>query len=115
MSPKEILLQGIEQAPKEMLQDLLDCFLKLKARYGPKASSAQASSNWPVQAPSRAALVAESQGFWAGKPLEQLRSRQKPMTVASLQDFAVDFWPEDESTDDFLSFLAEQRQAAVEG
>lgn len=65
--------------------------------------------------PSLETLAAESQDFWAGKSLEQLRHLQRPMAVSALQEFAVDFWPEDESTDEFLSFLAEQRHSAVEG
>jgi len=60
------------------------------------------------------ALATESQFFWAGKPLEQLRRVQQPVTVSSLQELVVDCWPEDESVDDFLNFLSEQRRASVE-
>lgn len=116
VTPKEILLQGIEQAPKAMLQELLDCFLTLKSRYGSQstASSLPLYRSPSMATPERSALVAESQAFWAGKPLEQLRVAQQPITVTSLQELAVDFWPSDEKADDFLGFLYEQRSMGAD-
>ncbi|MEM9092285.1 MAG: hypothetical protein AAGC93_26575 [Cyanobacteria bacterium P01_F01_bin.53] len=55
-------------------------------------------------------LKALSNEFWQGIPLQQLRSLQSPATVRSLQDVAADFWPPEDSIEDFLSYLREQRQ-----
>ncbi len=48
--------------------------------------------------------------FWQGISLGQLRTTQTPTTVHNLKDLAADFWPEEDSIEDFLTFLQEQRQ-----
>lgn len=59
---------------------------------------------------SQADLKALSTQFWQGTSLQQLRTTQTPTTVHSLKDLAADFWPAEDSIDDFLTFLREQRQ-----
>ncbi|MBW4470446.1 MAG: hypothetical protein KME45_08560 [Stenomitos rutilans HA7619-LM2] len=56
-------------------------------------------------------LSALSAQFWQGISLQQLRATQTPTTVHSLKDLAADFWPTEDSIDDFLFFLRQQRQA----
>lgn len=51
--------------------------------------------------------------FWKSTPLQQVRATQNPMTVHHLQDLVVDFWPAEDSIEDFLSFLRQQRQEAI--
>jgi len=51
--------------------------------------------------------------FWQGIPLQQLRATQTPTTVHSLKDLAADFWPAEDSIEDFLTFLREQRQKVI--
>ncbi len=51
--------------------------------------------------------------FWQGFTLEQLTAQSSPTAMKDLGDFAVDFWPEDESVEDFLAFLRQQRQEAA--
>ena len=55
-------------------------------------------------------LKALSTQFWQGISLQQLRATQAPTTVTSLEDLATDFWPAEDSVEDFLTFLREQRQ-----
>lgn len=55
-------------------------------------------------------LKALSTQFWQGISLQQLCTTQTPMTVTSLKDLATDFWPAEDSIEDFLTFLREQRQ-----
>lgn len=51
--------------------------------------------------------------FWQGIPLQQLRTTQTPMTVHNLKDLAADFWPTEDSIEDFLTFLRQQRQEVI--
>jgi hypothetical protein len=51
--------------------------------------------------------------FWQDIPLQQLRATQTPMTVYNLKDLAADFWPVEDSIDDFLTFLRQQRQEMI--
>lgn len=51
--------------------------------------------------------------FWQGMTIEQLLVTQTPTTVCDLKDLATDFWPEEDSIEDFLSFLQQQRQSAT--
>ena len=55
-------------------------------------------------------LKAVSAQFWQGISLQQLCAAKSPMTVHSLKDLAADFWPAEDSIEDFLVFLREQRQ-----
>jgi hypothetical protein len=48
--------------------------------------------------------------FWQGIPLQQLRTTQAPVTVHNLKDLAADFWPEEDSIENLLTFLRQQRQ-----
>lgn len=48
--------------------------------------------------------------FWQGTTLKQLLATQTPTTVHNIQDLAADFWPQEDSIDDFLTFLRQQRQ-----
>jgi hypothetical protein len=48
--------------------------------------------------------------FWKGTTLGQLYAAQTPTTVHNLKDLAADFWPIEDSIEDFLTFLHQQRQ-----
>ena len=48
--------------------------------------------------------------FWQGVSLQTLRAAQPPATVHDLTDLAADFWPEEDSIEDFLNFLQKQRR-----
>ncbi|PZD70894.1 hypothetical protein C1752_08669 [Acaryochloris thomasi RCC1774] len=58
-------------------------------------------------------LKALSTQFWHGTSLKQLRATQTPTTIHNLKDLAADFWPAEDSIEDFLTFLREQRQAVI--
>ena len=48
--------------------------------------------------------------FWHGTTLKQLLATQTPTPVHDIKDLAANFWPEEDSIDDFLTFLRQQRQ-----
>jgi len=51
--------------------------------------------------------------FWQGTTLKQLLATQTPTTVHNLKALAADFWPEEDSIEDFLTFLRQQRQEVL--
>jgi hypothetical protein len=51
-----------------------------------------------------------SDEFWQGTPLNQLLTTQTPTPVQNIKELAADFWPEEDSIEDFLGFLQQQRQ-----
>jgi hypothetical protein len=51
--------------------------------------------------------------FWQGISLQQLRTTQTPTTVRNLKDLAADFWPKEDSIEDFLTFLRQQRHKVI--
>lgn len=51
--------------------------------------------------------------FWQDTTLQQLLTTQTPTTVHKLKDLAADFWPAEDSIDDFLTFLRQQRQKVI--
>lgn len=55
-------------------------------------------------------IKVRSAQFWQGVSLQQLRDTQSPTTVHSLKNLAADFWPAEDSIEDFLAFLQKQRQ-----
>jgi hypothetical protein len=48
--------------------------------------------------------------FRQGISLKQLLETQTPTTIHNLEGMAADFWPEEDSIEDFLIFLQQQRQ-----
>ena len=62
---------------------------------------------------SQADLKTLSAQFWQGISLQQLCATQTPTTVHSLKDLAADFWPAEDSIEDFLIFLQQQRQEVI--
>jgi hypothetical protein len=54
-----------------------------------------------------------SEQFRQGTTLKQLLATQPPTTIHNLKDIAADFWPEEDSIEDFLIFLRQQRQELI--
>lgn len=50
-----------------------------------------------------------SEQFSQGVTLQQLLTSQTPTTVDNIKDLAADFWPQEDSIEEFLSFLRQQR------
>lgn len=46
--------------------------------------------------------------FWQPKPLSHYLQNRPPLR--DITDLAADFWPEDESIDDFIAFVRQQRR-----
>jgi hypothetical protein len=57
------------------------------------------------------AFTEESAAFWSPRSIDELAQTQAAPVVTDIRALAVDFWPEDESADDFNQFIAEQRRA----
>jgi hypothetical protein len=53
----------------------------------------------------------ESAAFWSPRSIDEIVQAQTAPVVTDIRTLAVDFWPEDESADDFNQFIAEQRRA----
>ncbi|MEA5618769.1 hypothetical protein VB711_13105 [Cronbergia sp. UHCC 0137] len=50
---------------------------------------------------------------WQDTTLKELLATQTPTTVHNLKHLAADFWPEEDSIEDFLIFLRQQRQEVI--
>jgi len=48
--------------------------------------------------------------FWQGISLDELRKTQPCTTFNDAKDFTADFWPPEDSIENFLDFLQKQRQ-----
>lgn len=55
-------------------------------------------------------LEAHSAAFLRGRTLDELIAEQQPPTVFDIDALAADFWPEDESADDFNNYIEAQRR-----
>ena len=55
--------------------------------------------------------LSASSDFWVGRSLEESATEQGVSVVQDISSLAGSFWPEEETTDAFLDFLAEQRLA----
>ncbi|MFQ5677415.1 MAG: hypothetical protein ACE5G1_16120, partial [bacterium] len=53
--------------------------------------------------------LSRNNDFWNPKTLKQLSDEQRVQAVKSLSDLAADFWPEEESVDEFNEFIYKQR------
>jgi hypothetical protein len=54
--------------------------------------------------------LSKNNDFWKPKTLEQLVEEQQIKAVKNLSDLRTDFWPEEESVDEFNEFIYQQRQ-----
>lgn len=54
-----------------------------------------------------------SDQFWQGSSIKELQEVQMPSTFRR-QDSNVDFWPADDTDEEFLAFLRQQRQDDTE-
>lgn len=57
-------------------------------------------------------LEQQNQLFWQGTSLEDLTETQQIPIIEDIKNLAGDYWGED-TTDEFLTFLKEQRQSEV--
>ena len=51
-----------------------------------------------------------SAAFWESRSIEDIAGEQQTPVVDSIEALAADFWPEEESADDLLDFIAAQRR-----
>ncbi|HFD86651.1 MAG TPA: hypothetical protein ENJ35_03120 [Gammaproteobacteria bacterium] len=52
----------------------------------------------------------QSADFWQPQPIEIIVASQQTQPVSDISALKADFWPEDESANDFIEFVEQQRQ-----
>jgi hypothetical protein len=52
----------------------------------------------------------ENTDFWNPKSLAEIVQAQQSPVIETLNELAGDFWPEDESVDEFIDYIYKQRQ-----
>ncbi len=52
--------------------------------------------------------------FWENKSLEEILQATPVPPVSDISDLASDFWPEDESADDIIDYVYQQRKEDIE-
>ena len=52
--------------------------------------------------------------FWRSKSIEELAAEQEVKPIENPDDLTGDFWPDDESADEFLAWLQQLRQDGKE-
>jgi hypothetical protein len=57
------------------------------------------------------AFTEASTAFWSSRSLDAIAQSQSVPVITDAHALAVDFWPEDESADDFNQFIAARRHA----
>jgi hypothetical protein len=55
-------------------------------------------------------LKALQDSFWEKQPIDKLLQQQSIPIITNVQSLTVDFWEEDESTDEFEQFVVDSRQ-----
>lgn len=48
--------------------------------------------------------------FWKSQTLEEIIEAQQTPVIEDIRQLAVDFWPDDESVDDFIDYIYGQRR-----
>ena len=48
--------------------------------------------------------------FWQPQPIDSIVASQQAQPVSDISALKADFWPEDESADDFIAFVDQQHQ-----
>jgi hypothetical protein len=48
--------------------------------------------------------------FWQPKTLEEIIQAQQTKPVSNIADLGADFWPQDESADDIIEYIYQQRR-----
>ena len=51
-----------------------------------------------------------TEDFWHPQPIESIVTSQKTQPVSDISALKADFWPNDESADDFIAFIEKQHQ-----
>jgi hypothetical protein len=57
------------------------------------------------------AVAEASAAFWPLRSLDEIVQTQSAPVITDVRTLVVDFWPDDESVDDFNQFIAERRRA----
>ena len=52
--------------------------------------------------------------FWQGASIDQLRTSQSITSIRSIKELAADFWPVEDSIEEFLDFLKAQHQKKID-
>lgn len=96
----ETIYQKVRQLDTFRLQEVADFIDFILS----KTSHAKSVSELPVD------LAAKAGVFWQPQPLSYYLKNQQ--TIPDMDE--TDFWPEDESIDDFVAFIRQQRREDTE-
>lgn len=80
-----------------------------RARQGAERTIPMSAKRKPAPAVARNRR-SDTSGFWQPKTVEELAAEQGVHPVADPAELRGDFWPANESTDDFLNWLRRLRQ-----
>jgi hypothetical protein len=50
-------------------------------------------------------------GFWQSIPLEERIARQRTPVIKKIMELRAEFWPEDETADDVITYIYSQRES----
>jgi hypothetical protein len=56
-------------------------------------------------------FMLDAAAFWRPRSIEEIAENHPAPVVSDIHALAVDFWPSDESADDIIAFIREQRRA----
>lgn len=51
--------------------------------------------------------------FWTPKTIEEIVQEQQTPIMTDVNAYKADFWPEDESVNDFIHYIYQQRQEGI--
>ena len=81
---------------------------KSKSSPGKLKSASRRKGHVPLTLPRKS--IRKVADFWESKSVEQLATEQDVKPVEDPNDLKGDFWPEDESVDEFLAWLRALRR-----
>lgn len=84
-----------------------------KSKAGPKSASKRRRPT--MSRASRAIVAPRNSSFWRSKSVEALAAEQGVSAVDNPEQLRGDFWPRDESADDFLAWLRNLRHEGKGG
>jgi hypothetical protein len=105
-STKEQLHRLVDRLSDERAEDALSCVRRLVEIDGEDEEGASAAPNRRPEPPlmSGHELMTQPKRSW-----EELAAEQGVKPIASIDDLGADFWPEDESIDEFIAAVREWR------
>jgi len=106
-SPKPQLHSLVDRVPAERVEEAIDCVRRLAEVDGRPEEGVLTALD---RRPERRLVSGHEFRTSRRRSLKELAAEQGVRPIASLDDLRADFWPEDESIDDFLAAVREWRR-----